>query len=146
MKSSSVSSAACVSIAILAAACADDVPLCPAEEDRFVPMTAAMALMEPPDDTGGGESYVLCPDAVWYPVYDRGGELEHGGEDQDFEVTWADERWVAGVEGEFCFSWLEFHAWALRTSYDVQFASTESGAFGEIGISADAFGIIACDG
>ncbi len=111
-----------------------------------MPLTASMDATEPPEDTAAEGAAVLCPDGGWYVVVSGPGEYVHEADGQDFEVAWADPQWVAGVEGTFCFSWVEFHAWALRTGYDYRFASVESGYFGEAVFTADASGIVACDG
>ncbi|MBM4368782.1 MAG: hypothetical protein FJ102_21390 [Deltaproteobacteria bacterium] len=111
-------------------------------------MTASLDTTEPPADTGGVESYVLCPDAIWYPVFDDHGDgVIDGADDQDFEVAWAYEQWVSGVDGRFCFSWLEFYSWALRTGYEVRLDDGyESGYFGEAVRALSATGLVECDG
>ncbi len=85
-----------------------------------MPLTASMEAPDPPEDAGGSGSQVMCPDGSWHHVVEATftGEFDH----PDFEVAVADPSWVADVEGLYCFSWLEFQAWAQRIGYDYEFA------------------------
>lgn len=64
---------------------------------------------------------MVCPNGEWYWVSRQFGELTTDASGQDFEIAEPDGRWVDKVEARFCFSWVEFHAWAIRTGYEYRF-------------------------
>ncbi|MBM4368784.1 MAG: hypothetical protein FJ102_21400 [Deltaproteobacteria bacterium] len=118
-----------------------EAPACPEEADRFMPLTATMEVGEPPADTAGDRTYVICPDGSW--EYVEGDWAPDNSAEGDFEVARADPDWVVGVDGYYCFSWLELQAWAVRVEYDYAWGDRGGGA--EVGPDMITDSVVWCE-